>query len=401
MDTLRHSLRLRLAVILVGITAGTVMVGIFINSSFLENYYTLTKQEELLDMYDDINNMFVYDEKSDQIIVGIEDIQKLRTKCYNLGIQIIVVDDSYGIYFSNVPNADETDSENLLYRIKEIIFGETQIKKNILESTKNYELYIYKNSHSSNKYIEMWGEIDCGCLFLMRVTNESISEMVSIANAFYMEVGIIIMIFGVIFTGMIASKITRPIRDLAAVSKKMSTLEFDVKYTGHSKDEIGVLGESMNEMSDALEKTISELKAANNELKKDIQKKNEIDELRKEFISNVSHELKTPIAIIQGYAEGLKESINDDVESREFYCDVIMDEAVKMNRMVKKLLTLNQIEFGNVHPEYERFDIIQLIDNILNKTELLLTEKGATIDFDNSRSVYVWSERSQYRGKYS
>ena len=69
--------------------------------------------------------------------------------------------------------------------------------------------------------------------------------------------------------------------------------------------------------------------------------------MRREFLSNLSHELKTPIALIQGYAEGLAENVNDDEESRQFYCDVIVDEALKMNNMVKKLLSLNEIEFGN------------------------------------------------------
>ena len=94
----------------------------------------------------------------------------------------------------------------------------------------------------------------------------------------------------------------------------------------------------MNELSQTLETTISELKSANNELLKDIEKKEKIDEMRKEFLSNVSHELKTPLALIQGYAEGLKECVNDDKDSRDFYCEVIMDEADKMNQMVKKLL---------------------------------------------------------------
>ena len=81
-------------------------------------------------------------------------------------------------------------------------------------------------------------------------------------------------------------------------------------------------------------------------LQKDIARKEEIERMRTEFLGNVSHELKTPIALIQGYAEGLKEGVNDDPESREFYCDVIMDEAAKMNQMVKNLMTLNQLEFG-------------------------------------------------------
>ena len=73
-------------------------------------------------------------------------------------------------------------------------------------------------------------------------------------------------------------------------------------------------------MSEKLENTISELKKANNELQSDIQKKIEIDEIRKEFLSNVSHELKTPISLIQGYAEGLIENVHEDEENRDFYC---------------------------------------------------------------------------------
>ena len=115
----------------------------------------------------------------------------------------------------------------------------------------------------------------------------------------------------------------------------MSNLDFDVKYHGKDKSEIGVLGNSMNNMSKKLEENISQLKSANKELQRDIDRKVKMEEVRTEFLSNVSHELKTPIALIQGYAEGLKEGISDDPESMDFYCDVIIDEAGKMNNMVK------------------------------------------------------------------
>lgn len=146
-------------------------------------------------------------------------------------------------------------------------------------------------------------------------------------------------------------------------------------------------------MADTLEVTISELKTANNELQKDIERKNEVDEMRKEFLSNVSHELKTPIALIQGYAEGLKEGINDDdEESRNFYCDVIIDESGKMNNMVKKLLTLNQLEFGNEVITMERFDIVMLIHNYIQSAEILIRQNDATVRFEQDTPVYVWGD---------
>ena len=136
----------------------------------------------------------------------------------------------------------------------------------------------------------------------------------------------------------------------------MANLNFDAKYKSRGKNEIDVLGTNFNKMSEQLEKTISELKSANNQLQKDIEQKEKLEEMRNEFLGNVSHELKTPIALQSSaaYAEGLKEGINDDPESREFYCEVIMDEADKMNQMVKNLLTLNQLEFGSDEVQFER-----------------------------------------------
>ena len=190
----------------------------------------------------------------------------------------------------------------------------------------------------------------------------------------------------------LANRITRPIMELAGISERMKHLDFNAKYTGDDRTEIAILGNNINEMSEVLETTISELKTANNELLKDIERKDQIDEMRKEFLSNVSHELKTPIALIQGYAEGLREGINDDEESREFYCDVIIDEAAKMNIMVKKLLTLNQLESGNEVVSMERFDITALIKNYIASSDILLKERDISVRMEDYEAIYVWGD---------
>ena len=114
--------------------------------------------------------------------------------------------------------------------------------------------------------------------------------------------------------------------------------------------------------------------------------------MRKEFLSNVTHELKTPIALIQGYAEGLLDNINDDEESRNFYCEVIIDEASKMNKMVKRLLSLNQIEFGNNQVNIERFDLVSLIHGVLNSANILIQKKEAHVQFEEKETIDVWAD---------
>ena len=172
----------------------------------------------------------------------------------------------------------------------------------------------------------------------------------------------------------------------------MENLDFDVRYKENRHDEIGVLGHSMNSLSDKLEQTISELKTANNELELDLQRRSEQEQMRQEFLANVSHELKTPIALIQGYAEGLQDNVNDDPESREFYCEVIVDEADKMNKMVKKLLSLNQLEFGKGQVHLEHFDLQQVVQSVLSSSEILFRQKEVTLSYNGDHPVYVWAD---------
>lgn len=213
-----------------------------------------------------------------------------------------------------------------------------------------------------------------------------------LANRFLAYVGFCAAALSALVGLWVSGKIARPIMELTKISERMIHLDFEAKYSGRSKTEIALLGHNINELSGILEKTISELKSANNELQRDIERKNEIDEMRKEFLSNVSHELKTPIALIQGYAEGLREGISDDVESREFYCDVIMDEAAKMNIMVKKLLTLNQLECGNDAVKMERFDIVALIRNYIQSSEILTKQNEISVRMENYPPIYVWAD---------
>ena len=237
----------------------------------------------------------------------------------------------------------------------------------------------------------MAGVLSGGEPFIIRTAVEPIRESVSLANRFLIYVGSIVLLVGAFIIHWVSKRISEPILELARLSERMSDLDFDVKFEGGRDSEIIFLGNHMNQLSETLEKTISELKTANNELQRDIEQKEKRDEMRKEFLSNVSHELKTPIALVEWYAEGLKECINDDPESREFFCDVIMDEAGKMNKLVKNLLTLNELEFGNEVVTMERFDLASMIHNMLRSMQVLFEQKDVKLVYDVQEPVYAWA----------
>ena len=275
-----------------------------------------------------------------------------------------------------------------------VLFGSDQSEPEVLEKAENYVIQRKTDNRLDSEYLVLYGTLQNGNLILMRTALESIRESAKISNQFLVYVGLLGIILGAIAAVLISRGISTPILELTDISKRMTELDFEAKFSPRRKhqNEIDELGEHFNRLSNTLETTISELKSANNELKQDIQKKTEIDEMRKDFLSNVSHELKTPLALIQGYAEGLKECINDDAESRDFYCEVIMDEADKMNQMVKKLLTLNQLEFGNEIVKMERFDVTELINGVVNSSGILLCQNDIQVEFDGTEPLYVWAD---------
>ena len=384
-DRRTGSLTQELVFIIVGLVAGTVLLCWFLNTVLLEFYYVNHKQKTLLEGFEIIDAQC----ESEGLDASDFDVT-FDNLCANGNITVMVISADRTIVRSSI-----NDSQQMLIEFTNIIFGKSVGEIQILKEDSDYVIQKRTDERLDAEYLVLYGMLSNGDLILMKTALESIRESVKISNSFLAYVGILAVILSIIIIVIVSRRITTPLVRLADISKRMTELDFEVKYQPakkHHTNEIDVLGRDMNLMSETLEKTISELKSANNQLQSDIEKKNEIDEMRKEFLSNVSHELKTPLALIQGYAEGLKECVHDDAESRDFYCEVIMDEADKMNQMVKKLLTLNQLEFGNETVMMEHFDLTELITGVINSQALLAEQSGIRIDFEADGPMLVWAD---------
>lgn len=384
---MKHSIRIKFTLIFTGIIAATIGACLFVNEFFLEDYYLSNKQKVLTEAYEDMNRFLTGAVKEDESENMKQLLLELRESS---SISVLVIDRNWEMLYSSTP-----DVRGMLDKLRRYIFTDGKagssglwIQEKKYESD-SYRIMLTMDQAINASYMESWGFFDDGSLFLMSLPVESIRESVSISNKFYSLVGVAAILLSGALLLYMTRKLTRPIQELSAISEQMANLNFQVRYQLESQDEVGILGNSMNHLSDALQKAIGELQEANETLKKDIEEKIQIDDMRKEFLSNVSHELKTPIAIIQGYAEGLKDCINEDEESRDYYCDVIMDEARKMNQMVQKLLNLNQLEFGEAQAEMETFDIMALIKGVVHASEILVRQKEGTILLPEGAPVYV------------
>ena len=431
-----HSIKFKITLLLVVTVTCLVAMLIGFNSIFSEKVYMNRKQKSMVSSYENVNDiMQKYTDSQidkDTMCADMENISTAK------GISVLVVDSSWctiyvstqgddsmmerlrmsifnGDIFKNSGTSEKTpepkepaddsvtdnpadadDKKDHKKRFDDIIdMSGTSLVENrtIISSNDKYTLQKVYDERLGDYYLEIWGTLDNGYSIILRTPIQGIKDNVNISTTLIKYVGGAILVVGIISAFVVSTYITRPIKQLSDIAERMSEMDFDARYEGSDKGEIGLLGKSMNNMSEKLEHNIAELKKANLELKKDIDKKEKLEIMRTDFLSNVSHELKTPIALIQGYAEGLKEGITDDPESMEFYCDVIMDEANKMNTMVKRLLTLNQIEFGNDEPDMERFNINELIASVVDANAIRVGQKNMSIVFDNrNEQNFVWAD---------
>ncbi len=385
------------------------------NNFFLEVFYTKQKVDTLLDAYQEIN-----EEANDGDISNMDFAFRLQALCETHNISVIIYDlennqricsgtsnpqdlmirliNNFYMGLMELEGEQKMDMQEPSQYESDGNHGREQFSfgtaDDIYMQNEDFTIRSVTDTFSSNEYIEMWGFLDNGDIFMIRTMKAAIKESVKVSNRFLLYTGIVAVVIGSILIIFISDKMTKPILRLSRISEKMKVLDFEAKYETRNKrkDEIDQLGENINLLSETLEKTIQELKTANVELQKDNEKKTQIDEMRKEFLSNVTHELKTPIALIQGYAEGLKEGITDDPESMDFYCDVIIDEATKMNQMVKKLLTLNHLEFGTDQVVMEHFDIVAMISNYLSSSQIVIKQNELDVQFIEKDPIYVWGD---------
>lgn len=389
-----RSMRSQITLTFIGLLVLSMCCILLINGLFLEKYYVSQKMDVLLQAKtalgklnrDDYMEDLSADDGTGKAKEEYPDSISVASSQYNLSW--VVMNDELTGYMHWGENERMLQSRLFGYAY----LDESGERSRVLKETENCVVQQVHDRFAGMDYVECWGNFEDGDYFLIRTPLESIKDSVAISNKFYVFVGMVILLLSGLVIRVVTRRITRPISELTRLSQQMTDLDFNARYTSNAGNEIDVLGDNFNRMSGQLETTISELKSANVKLKKDIAAKIETDRRRKEFLDNVSHELKTPIALVQGYAEGLKENISEDPESREFYCDVIMDEAAKMNKLVKNLLTLNQLESGQDAAVMERFDLTALIRGVLETMDIMIRQKEAEVLFEKEKPVFVWAD---------
>ena len=376
------SVRFKLFLVMCIVIIFIILCLILVNSVVLETFYMYSKTNTVRAVYARINEYY----SSNSANIDLD--EELKNIAFKNNFDILIQADNNIIVFST--NRDFISSIDQLMDNES---ASSQDQTNIIYKDRDIIIRKVVSSNSSMNYILLSGNLVNDYKLYIRIPIAPIEESVRISNNVLIFIGCITIIISGIIASVISKKFTDPILELNSITNKMARLDFSQKYvTKDVDDEINDLGKNINTMSNKLETIIKQLRDNNIELEKDIEEKSKIDEMRKQFISDVSHELKTPIALIQGYAEGLLENVTTDDESRKFYAEVILDESNKMDKLVKQLLELMKIEYGKREFTNERFDLKELIDEVIRKCNVMLKENGITINFRQEEPVYIYAD---------
>ena len=387
----RRSIRFKFFVAISAVTLVFIGVLLILNLFFYEDYYMLMRRGELRDAYQGIRNSYSGDiEEMMTVLDNYESQTAIR--------MAVVCSDGTVLYTSFNTRSDEgnADTQNPFQLPDFDLLDQQRRGYTILQSIAQNVSWNTLDSHSyqflnvtlwdNDQYLCLAGVLDNQadkCLFAY-MPYAYIEQNSSLNLVFLVIAGGCALLICLIFAYGVSRWFSRPLIAMAGLADRMSELDFSTKYQGRSTDEIGQLGQSLNRLSAYLEQTIRELRQSNEQLAQEIKEKERIDNMRQEFIVNVSHELKTPIALIQGYAEGLTAGVADDPEDRKYYCDTIADEADHMNKLVMQLLNLSRLELGAEQTYSEDIDLHELCAEAVRKTAVLCESRGLTVEYDDT-----------------
>lgn len=361
-----RSFGFKLFFIFIVIILSIIMLLVLMNNIIFETFYLYSKEKTIKETYNKINELY-NNSSNDQIDISAE----LEKIAINNGYDIVIkTNQNTNVYSSN------KDFMATYGQMNELIRKSYESQGKSIYEDENMSLSRFRDNRTNISYILLTGKLDVGYSLYIRMPETSIKQSVDISNRFLYLIASFVIIIGGIIVLFISKSFSKPISQLNEIARKMSNLDFSQKYKpDNDGSEIDELGKSINSMSSKLEITINRLRENNIELEKDIEEKSKIDEMRKSFISDVSHELKTPIALIQGYSEGLLENVNSDEENRKFYAEVILDETNKMDRLVKQLLELMKLEYGKREFNNREFNIVDLEKEVLRTSKVMIEEK--------------------------
>jgi len=346
-----------------------------ISATFLQEYYIYRQKSEFASSYNKICEL-----AKDN---NVDMMSELSHICSEMNINMVLSDRNFKEVYASTNMLNHRADMNTVREILKNVFASVDI-----DSSKGYGMLSFEIDDAGEMLVLVGELTEKYYIFFLKPVIPIIRS-ISIYIEFFLYISIVIAILSAVAAYFLSAGFSRPIHELVDISQRISKLDFSKKYVAKGTSEINQLGLSLNEMSDKLSENIVQLYRANTILKNDITQKERNEQMRKEFLQNASHELKTPISVIASYTEMLKEKIITDEADREYYYDVIYEETEKMTKIVKEMLMLAQFESQSNILNIEAFNLTEVVEDVVERYDIIARKDGKEIIADIENNIYI------------
>lgn len=322
---------------------------------FFEKYYIYQRTKIMHEELTKVSSMIENNIPSDDISNEITDFGS-ASNCL-----VIVTDENFNINYTSATKIKDNSPiilENIMY-IKNKIQSKTQTTVNS-----------FKTQDTRFTSIVMGNSVDDARkgYVIIQSFMEPINETTAVLKQQLMIVCLFSLVIGSCIAFALANKFSKPILEINEASKRIAEGDFDTIVSVKSKDEVAMLAHTINHMAKQLKQK---------------------DDLKKQFIANISHELKTPLSSIRAYGELLLDCDIDDKNENDNYAKIIIMNSKKLNNMVEDILELSEIQSGNYTLELSSFCLIALIKDILNDIHALASEKNVQVTLETFNNTLL------------
>ncbi len=317
----------------------------------LNKFYELSVKNEISNVVEKVKENYNSDDYEDYL----NRLSFQNNMCIEIYDGVAISYSSIGCYKEGAKLTDEK---------RDFIFNNTQEKE-----------FIFVDQKMKSNYLMEGIKLENGKFAFVQVRLEPVDSTVKILKDQLLVISIFVCLLSILLAVFLSRRISKPIEKMNANAKKIASGEYEVDFEENSTvNEINELNKTLNITSKELQKT---------------------ENLRRELMSNVSHDLKTPLTMIKAYAEMIRDLTYKDKKKMKENLNVIIEESDRLNLLVNDILELSRYQSNTIKLEYDDFDINELILEILNRFKIYEEQDGFKITYKKSKKCIVHADRKR------
>jgi len=350
----------------VKLTAGIILILMVVTVICVPVY---TNAEKYFYTFQELKSMEVFCEKLTQISFTEDTVaDEINVLNYDANCKIRIVDENFKLIYINIrygknPVIENYSEDATPQRIKTKDSNGILLRKLHTQNGKKYYILIYKEAESVDSIFAYTGR-----------------------NIFFLLL-IYMIVCGISLIILVNYGIT-PLKQISGITEKIAQKDYSVRYKGRiSNDEIGLLATNVNKMADTIEENINSLNNYQFLLKEDLNYMTKYYEVRKDVVSQITHELKTPLAVISSQVEMM--NCSKDENKKQFYYNSTMEEIEKMSDMIKKILNYSILEHGIFDGDSKKIDLSDFIEKLCDKRKNHIISSGLIFKTDIEKNCII------------